>query len=157
VGPARFERATSCSGAQARAAVLLEVARRLPRQGGTPLDAAAVTRIREEWNTGHATKWGFARRYGVSNVWIARVLAGQEATDPFPEAIIAYPLLATFLLTGGRESEVTGLELDDVSLDRKTITFRPNAWRRLKTPALSGSSGSGRSWRRSSGHTCTGA
>lgn len=26
-----------------------------------------------------------------------------------------------------------GLELDDVSLDRKTITFRPNTWRRLKT------------------------
>jgi hypothetical protein len=45
-----------------------------------------------------------------------------------------FPLLATYLLTGGRESEVTGLELDDVSLDRKTITFRPNAWRRLKTP-----------------------
>jgi integrase len=28
---------------------------------------------------------------------------------------------------GGRESEATGLELDDVSLDRKTITFPPNA------------------------------
>jgi hypothetical protein len=29
---------------------------------------------------------------------------------------------------------VTGLELDDVSMDRQTVTFRPNAWRRLKTP-----------------------
>jgi integrase len=46
---------------------------------------------------------------------------------------IAYPLLATFLLTGGRAGEVLGLELDDVSFDRQTITFRPNAWRRLKT------------------------
>jgi integrase len=27
---------------------------------------------------------------------------------------------------------VLGLELDDVSFDRRTITFRPNAWRRLK-------------------------
>ena len=45
----------------------------------------------------------------------------------------AYPLLATFLLTGGRESEVLGLEVDDVSFDRKTVTFRANAWRRLKT------------------------
>ncbi len=53
--------------------------------------------------------------------------------SPFPVALVAYPLLATFLLTGGRASEVTGLELDDVSLDRKTITFRPNAWRCLKT------------------------
>jgi len=46
----------------------------------------------------------------------------------------AYPLIATFLLTGARETEVYGLELDDVSLDRRTITFRPNRWRRLKTP-----------------------
>ena len=83
---------------------------------------------------GSTTKQALGRRYGVSNVWIARILAGQEATEPFPLAILAYPLLATYLLTGGRESEVTGLELDDVSLDRKTITFRPNSWRRLKTP-----------------------
>src|SRR6059036_611922 len=45
----------------------------------------------------------------------------------------AYQLIATFLLTGGRESEVLGLEVDDVSLDRGVVTFRPNGWRRLKT------------------------
>jgi integrase len=45
----------------------------------------------------------------------------------------AHALFATFLLTGGRESEVLGLEVEDVSFDRKTITFRPNRWRRLKT------------------------
>lgn len=45
----------------------------------------------------------------------------------------AYPLVAAFLLTGGREAEVLGLEVDDVSLERKAVTFRPNAWRRLKT------------------------
>lgn len=45
----------------------------------------------------------------------------------------AYPLLATFLLTGGRMKEVLGLEVGDVSLDRRTVTFRPNSWRRLKT------------------------
>jgi integrase len=44
-----------------------------------------------------------------------------------------YELIATFLLTGGRETEVLGLEVDDVSLDRGVITFRPNHWRRLKT------------------------
>jgi integrase len=44
-----------------------------------------------------------------------------------------YPLIATFLLTGGRESEVYGLEISDVNFDRKTVTFRPNQWRRLKT------------------------
>lgn len=45
----------------------------------------------------------------------------------------AYELVATFLLTGGRESEVLGLEVSDVSLDRGVVTFRPNTWRRLKT------------------------
>lgn len=44
-----------------------------------------------------------------------------------------YPLLATLLLTGGRRSEVLGLEVDDVSFERRTVTFRPNARRgRLK-------------------------
>src|SRR4029077_12808258 len=47
-------------------------------------------------------------------------------------ADMASPLVAAFLLTGGRRAEVLGLELDDVSLDRKTVTFRPNRWRRLK-------------------------
>ncbi len=37
------------------------------------------------------------------------------------------------LLTGGRETEVLGVEVDDVSLDRGVVTFRPNEWRRLKT------------------------
>lgn len=45
----------------------------------------------------------------------------------------AYELVATWLLTGGRPREVTGLEVDDVSLERETVTFRPNAHRRLKT------------------------
>ncbi len=49
-------------------------------------------------------------------------------------AELLYPLVATFLLTGGRRGEVLGLELDDVSLDRRTVTFRPNRGRdRLKT------------------------
>jgi integrase len=44
-----------------------------------------------------------------------------------------HPIVATFLLTGGRESEVLGLEVEDVSFDRRSVTFRPNRWRRLKT------------------------
>jgi integrase len=45
----------------------------------------------------------------------------------------AHAILATFLLTGGRSAEVLGLEVDDVSFERQTVTFRPNDWRRLKT------------------------
>jgi integrase len=116
------------------AAVLLLAARALPVRGGTSLNAEAIARIRSTWAEGKTTKLALARAHGVSNVWIARLLDGREATPPIDDAVLACPLLATYLLTGGRESEVTGLELDDVSLDRRTITFRPNAWRRLKTP-----------------------
>ncbi len=46
-----------------------------------------------------------------------------------------HPLLATFLLTGGRTMEVLGLEVSDVSLDARRVTFRPNEHRRIKTKA----------------------
>jgi integrase len=59
-----------------------------------------------------------------------RPIAPQGGRPPLP---FVYELLATFVLTGGRESEVLGLEVDDVSLARDTVTFRPNHWRRLKT------------------------
>ena len=58
---------------------------------------------------------------------------GRRYRAPDDGTPFAYPLVATFLLTGARESEVYGLELDDVSLERRTITFRENKWRRLKT------------------------
>jgi len=60
----------------------------------------------------------------------ARTYQAKRADLAIP---FAYPLLATFLLTGGRKAEVLGLEVEDVSLDRNTVTFRPNTWRRLKT------------------------
>jgi integrase len=34
---------------------------------------------------------------------------------------------------GARETEVLGLEVQDVNFERKTVTFRPNQWRGLKT------------------------
>ncbi|MQA91868.1 MAG: tyrosine-type recombinase/integrase [Gemmatimonas sp.] len=45
----------------------------------------------------------------------------------------AHPLIGTSLLTGGREKEILGLEVEDLSFDRRTVTFRPNEHRRLKT------------------------
>lgn len=56
-----------------------------------------------------------------------------------PRADLAIPreqlhaITATFLLTGGRKAEVLGLAVEDVSFDRRTVTFRPHPWRRLKT------------------------
>jgi integrase len=61
---------------------------------------------------------------------VARTLTRAKAYAAVP---FTYELLATFALTGGRKAEVLGLEVADVSFDRQTVTFRPNAWRRLKT------------------------
>jgi len=44
-----------------------------------------------------------------------------------------FEAVATMLLTGGRRSEVLGRAVDDVSFERRAITFRPHPWRRLKT------------------------
>ena len=55
---------------------------------------------------------------------------------PAPEDLavpFAHELIATALLTGGRPAEVLGLEIDDVNLERKTVTLRRNRWRHLKT------------------------
>jgi integrase len=42
------------------------------------------------------------------------------------------PILATFLLTGGRAQEVLGLENSDVDLENGQVHFRPNPRRTLK-------------------------
>jgi integrase len=48
--------------------------------------------------------------------------------------ITIHAILATMLLTGGRPSEVLGLQRRDVSFERRLVTFRPNSTRqRLKT------------------------
>jgi integrase len=46
-----------------------------------------------------------------------------------------HALIGTFVLTGGRTREVLGLEVSDISFDRKTVRFRPLAHRRIKTQA----------------------
>lgn len=44
-----------------------------------------------------------------------------------------YPLVATFLLLGGRQAEVLGLELGDVDVKRGIVRIRPTERRRVKT------------------------
>lgn len=44
-----------------------------------------------------------------------------------------YTIVATYLLTGGREDEILGLLVTDISFERGTVTIRTNRWRRLKT------------------------
>jgi integrase len=63
---------------------------------------------------------------------LVRPRSGKRTPRPRPPRFL-HPMLATFLLTGGRESEVYGLLLGDVDLSRETITFRPHEGRRLKT------------------------
>lgn len=67
----------------------------------------------------------------VDPAWLRR--GGKKKTTA-AVAPYFYPLVATLLLTGGRETEILGLDVADVSLDRKIIHIRPNRWRGLKTP-----------------------
>ena len=48
-------------------------------------------------------------------------------------ANLLHAIVATFLLTGGRASEVLGLTVGDVSFERGKVTFRTHPHRRLKT------------------------
>jgi integrase len=57
----------------------------------------------------------------------ARTLPSSTRRDALPGPFV-HALLATFLLTGARSGEVLGLEVSDVSFDRRTVTIRPNAW-----------------------------
>jgi len=43
-----------------------------------------------------------------------------------------YALVGTFLLTGGRKSEVLGLLLEDIDFEAGLVRVRPNRWRPLK-------------------------
>jgi integrase len=69
----------------------------------------------------------------------AKVIEAREAREVGADGnrVNATPglhaIIATFLLTGGRKSEVLGLDVEDVSFDRGLIYFRPNAHRGLKT------------------------
>jgi integrase len=62
--------------------------------------------------------------------------AKSQLHDAMP-AETAYALVGTFLLTGGREREVLGLEAADISFDRATVTFRRHSHRRLKNSTSS--------------------
>lgn len=71
-----------------------------------------------------------ARLYKPATEQLPQRHGGAISAGAFPWM---HALVATFLLTGGRQSEVLGLEVEDVSFRRKTVTFRPNEWRTLKT------------------------
>jgi integrase len=62
----------------------------------------------------------------------ARLLEAARTYRPSttePEMRLAHPMLAAFLLTGGRADEVLGLDIADLDFERKLIHFRPNQWR----------------------------
>jgi len=90
------------------------------------MDKPQQSRREAKWLEVHeaALLLEYARRYRPSEI--------SAKLSPVHGGMM-YPLLATFLLTGGRLSEVLGLEVGNVGFDRQIVTFRPNRWRRLKT------------------------
>jgi integrase len=70
----------------------------------------------------------------------ARWLEVPEAALLLESARTYTPLragIALLLLTGGRPSEVLGLDVGDVSFERQIVTFRPDEFRRRLKTALS--------------------
>lgn len=57
----------------------------------------------------------------------ARTLPRPPGTRLVP---FLYPLVATYLLTGGRLDEVAGMLVEDVSFERSTVRFRPTPFRK---------------------------
>ena len=53
----------------------------------------------------------------------ARVCPTEDHVGGHPPSPFGYELIATFLLTGGRQKEVFGLEIGDVDFERKSITL----------------------------------
>lgn len=72
-------------------------------------------------------KWLQAHEAALLLETARRYQAPADGT-PFAHALIGF-----FLLTGCRETEAYGVELDDVSFDRETVRIHPNRWRGLKT------------------------
>ena len=63
----------------------------------------------------------------------AQKCPAEPAATGQPPVPFGYELIATYLLSGGRQDEVLGLEVSDVDFAHKLLTFRPNSFRRLKT------------------------
>lgn len=73
--------------------------------------------------------WVLGQRRSALNRGTALLLEVARTRRPRPADLALpslYPLLATFLLTGGRRKEVLGLLPDDVSLEWEVVIFRPN-------------------------------
>jgi len=119
------------SGASARHHVnsLSNLFRRAMRDGFVPVNPVALLDRKEKPAAGkREADWLEVKE-------ATRLLAAARRYHPKRDDIgmpFAYPLLATLLLTGGRPSEVLGLEEDDVSLTQHTVTFRFHDHRRLK-------------------------
>ena len=67
---------------------------------------------------------------------VAKILAFAKDYVPIREDLALpslFEILAGMALTGCREAELLGLQVDEVDLDRRIITVQPNTWRRLKT------------------------
>ena len=87
----------------------------------------------QEKPTGHGRTE--ARFFEVSEAALLMEAAHTvEASDRGAKAAPGlHAIVAAFLLTGGRFSEIVGLDVEDVSFDRGLVRFRPNVHRSLKT------------------------
>ena len=96
-------------------------------QGYNPV--AALVEKPSGWS-GRAEAKSFEVHEAALLLEAARVVEARDRVNATPGL---HAIVATLLLTGGRWSEVAGLDVEDVSFDRGLVYFRPNAHRGLKT------------------------
>jgi len=79
-----------------------------------------------------------AQFYEAGEVW--QILEAARDYDAKRQGSFMHPIIATLAYTGGRKTEVLGLEIGDLSFEtmavqgiKGAIRIRPNRWRGLKT------------------------
>ncbi|MGK7312560.1 MAG: tyrosine-type recombinase/integrase [Candidatus Longimicrobiales bacterium M2_2A_002] len=104
---------------------------RAQEQGYVPPAYNPVKMLQEKPEATTATEAKFFEVPEAALILRAARVVGARSRNNATEGL--YPIVATFLLTGGRKSEVLGLSAEDVSFDKGKIYFRPTDVRGLKT------------------------
>lgn len=96
----------------------------VPRNEARHTPAAREVRVEREW---------LEIEEGVALLEAAKALEASPRSRAYP---YLHALVATFLLTGGRRTEVLGLDVEDIDFEPRSdgygrVHIRPNAWRGL--------------------------
>ncbi len=96
-------------------------------EGGAEINPVSLLLEKPEVDRGEAVWLEISE--GAKLLKATLQLDGAPASRAIP---YAHPLTSTFLHTGGRGSEIFGLERRDIDFEKGRVHIRPNSWRQLK-------------------------